>query len=132
MAAKSAKPKGKWGGRPKGALNKRTIAARNIEITALREGLTPLDVMLHAMYDAYDRSQNTRLRAGVRQLAMVEAAGFAKDAAPYIHPKLVSNRISNEDEQPFRIEGFESVAKALNGLAQAKMKEVSSGNGGAP
>ena len=48
-----------------------------LRINRLGEGdMTPLDVMLAAMRDAVTRGD------------MAAAAGFAKDAAPYVHPRL--------------------------------------------
>lgn len=43
---------------------------------ATKNGVTPLEVMLSAMRQAY-KSNN-----------MKDAAGYAKDAAPYVHPRL--------------------------------------------
>lgn len=67
-------------GRPAGSSNKRTKAIKAITDRAMAEGITPLEVMLMAMrkhlegttpdYDA--------------------AASVAKDAAPYMHPRLSS------------------------------------------
>lgn len=65
-------------GRPK---TKDTPAGKlNAELVlrALREGTTPLDVMLEAMKEAYEK--------GGALLAMP----YAKEAAPYMHPKLTS------------------------------------------
>lgn len=51
---------------------------RRIEFAeeAAKNGVTPLEVMLSAMRQAYQAKN------------MKEAAGFAKDAAPYVHPRL--------------------------------------------
>lgn len=62
-------------GRPKGAANRRT---REIADKAAAEGITPLEVMLKAMMEHYDAKEYTA------------AAAIAKDAAPYIHPRLAS------------------------------------------
>lgn len=67
MANKQAK------GRPPGFLNKKT---RAIAEKAAAEGITPLEVMLMAMRQALDRKD------------MVAAEAAAKDAAPYMHPRL--------------------------------------------
>ena len=51
--------------------------ARLAIISRLGEGdMTPLDVILAAMKDAVTRGD------------LAAAAGFAKDAAPYVHPRL--------------------------------------------
>lgn len=62
-------------GRPKGAANLKT---REIADLAAEAGITPLEVMLHAMR-MYVNAENWNA-----------AAMIAKDAAPYMHPKLSS------------------------------------------
>ncbi len=62
-------------GRKPGTANLKT---REIANKALQEGITPLEVMLAAMRKAYDAED------------MKEAATFAKDAAPYVHPRLAA------------------------------------------
>lgn len=62
-------------GRKPGTANTKT---REIADKAAAEGITPLEVMLEAM--------NSFREAG----DIEKAAGFAKDAAPYIHAKLSS------------------------------------------
>ena len=44
----------------------------------MAEGITPLEVMLHAM------------RAKFGEGDLVAAAALAKDAAPYVHPRLAA------------------------------------------
>jgi hypothetical protein len=74
-------PKRKWGGpqpnsgRPKSALTHRT---RRLAEEAVSRGMTPLQVMLEAMY-AYHL-----------QGKLPEAVDVATKAAPYIHPRLAS------------------------------------------
>jgi hypothetical protein len=65
----------KGAGRKPGSATKKT---RAIADKAAAEGITPLEVMLEAM--------NAFRSAG----DLDKAAGFAKDAAPYIHPKLAA------------------------------------------
>jgi hypothetical protein len=62
-------------GRPKGAATKRT---REIAERAAEEGITPLEVMLNAMRRHYENGE------------FDQAAAVAKDAAPYMHPRLAS------------------------------------------
>jgi hypothetical protein len=62
-------------GRKPGAVTKKT---REIAERAVQAGITPLEVMLEAM--------NSFREAG----DLEKAAGFAKDAAPYMHAKLSS------------------------------------------
>lgn len=62
-------------GRPKGAASQKT---REIADKAALEGITPLEVMLQTMRDAWD--------GGSKELA----CQIAKDAAPYMHPRLTA------------------------------------------
>jgi hypothetical protein len=62
-------------GRPKGSATKKTRAIAN---AAAAEGITPLEVMLEAMRAHHEAGR------------LDEAAAVAKDAAPYIHPRLAS------------------------------------------
>ena len=65
----------KGAGRKPGIANKRT---REIAEQAISEGLAPLEVLLQLMRDAFFEGND-------------EAAGrYAKDAAPYCHPRLSS------------------------------------------
>ncbi len=70
-------------GRPKGVPNKAS-AAKAAEIAA--SGLTPLDWMLSVLRDPtvdYDRRDR-----------------MAKDAAPYVHPRLASTEVTGKDGAP--------------------------------
>jgi hypothetical protein len=79
----------KTGGRRKGAKNKTTLEreAGIAEITAkaAAEGIMPLEVMLGAMRDAWEASDKDA------------AARFAKDAAPYVHPRLAAVEHTGKD-----------------------------------
>lgn len=65
-------------GRKPGQKSAKTLERESLSLKALKEGITPLEVMLRAM------------RAAVERDDWREAATHAKDAAPYIHPKLSS------------------------------------------
>lgn len=74
-------------GRPKGSVNKRTIAAKEkIE----RSGLTPLEFMLRTMKAPYPRNATPAQR--LAHDAMRHQA--ARDAAPYVHARLSSVQVS--------------------------------------
>ena len=60
-------------GRKKGSRSQKT---RAVAERVAKEGLTPLDVMIKAMRFHYDAEE------------WDEAAAVAKDAAPYMHPRL--------------------------------------------
>lgn len=72
MARGGARP---GSGRKKGAATKKR---EEIAIQALESGQTPLDIMLEAMRLAYEQG------------GAIAAMPFAKDAAPYVHPKLAN------------------------------------------
>lgn len=81
-AKKAAAKRPKTGGRKKGSLNKKTVEQRQrteeIVARVFKEGMTPLDILLEAMKEAY------------QQGGALMAAPWAKDAAPYVHPKLAN------------------------------------------
>lgn len=84
------KPRKKTGGRVKGTPNKRTVAAMAIVDQSRAEGITPLEVMLGAMREAWERGDKS------------EAAGHAVNAAPYMHPKLSTVKHEGDEENPLR------------------------------
>jgi hypothetical protein len=77
MAARGGKRPG--AGRPKGKPSQKTIARLKIAEHATAEGITPLDVMLQTMRALWDQDTAE---------AKLAACEIAKDAAPYIHPRL--------------------------------------------
>jgi hypothetical protein len=75
------------GGKRPGAGRKRgSLAGKTREIVAraTREGVTPLEVMLKAMTVHYNARRYDK------------AAAVAKDAAPYVHPRLSSVAVAGE------------------------------------
>ena len=68
-------------GRKKGSITKKTqeIAARAIE-----SGITPLEVIITAMRDETD----IQMAKAKKDREWGKAAGYARDAAPYCHPRL--------------------------------------------
>lgn len=83
----------KGSGRKTGAATTKT---REIADQAVKDGVTPLEVMLRAMralVDEADRNIAKQVAAGVENvdtphMLLQDAAAIAKDAAPYVHPKL--------------------------------------------
>lgn len=65
----------KGSGRKKGSLTRKT---REIAQRASAEGITPLEVMILAMRDH------------LKAKRLDQAAAIAKDAAPYMHPRLAA------------------------------------------
>lgn len=75
-------------GRKRGSVNRRT---REIAEEAVDRGITPLEVMLEAMKQFRDAGN------------WKDAASVAKDAAPYIHPRLAAIEHTGKDGGPFQI-----------------------------
>jgi hypothetical protein len=86
-----------WGGkrdgagRPSGSKNQRSA---DIARQAAEAGITPIEVMLNAMRELWDEGSAEAKR---------EAARIAKDAAPYIHPRL-SNIDQTVSERPHYVD----------------------------
>lgn len=72
-------------GRKAGSTTKKT---REIADKAIQDGISPLEVMLEAMREFRSAGD------------LEKAAGFAKDAAPYIHPRLAAIEHSGKDGGP--------------------------------
>jgi hypothetical protein len=94
-------------GRKAGTANKKT---REIANRAAAEGLTPLEVMLKAMRRLVEKAEQVE---GVQQgegekivsplELLVEAASVAKDAAPYMHPRLAAIEHSSDPDSPLEM-----------------------------
>src|SRR5262249_17117535 len=78
-------------GRPLGSKNKRTA---EIARAAAESGITPIEVMLGTMRELWALGTPEAKR---------EAAEIAKDAAPYIHPRLASIDQAIREDRPFAI-----------------------------
>lgn len=98
--------KRKGAGRPRGATNRKT---RELQERVAATGVEPLDVMLAAMRHLYDHAQKLQADdfaqdAEAVTAAFVGAAAIAKDAAPYVHPKLANVQHSGPDGGPLVVE----------------------------
>ena len=78
-------------GRPLGSKNRRTA---EIARAAAESGITPIEVMLGTMRELWAQGTPEAKR---------EAADIAKDAAPYIHPRLASIDQTIKEDRPFAI-----------------------------
>ena len=77
-------------GRKPGGKNTKS---REIADRAASEGITPLEVMLKAMRVSYAGYEAAAVEVGKEEQAigcLMKASEVAKDAAPYIHPRLAS------------------------------------------
>lgn len=112
---KSGKRK-KTGGRAKGVPNKKTALLKK----AVEEGgLTPLDVMLNNMRWAMDQVGTLGVD-NIDGIAMRKVAqDAAKDAAPYLHPRLTSTELKVDDRRSMtddeRARRIDELAAALDG-----------------
>lgn len=118
---------GNRGGARKGAGRKKTADTpegqlrRDLAIRALKEGTTPLEVMLEAMREAYTEG------------GAAAAMPYAKEAAPYLHPKLssvdakVDGVIGQYAAQPIPVESRDS--DALASAARAATNGHTPGHG---
>ncbi len=68
---------------------------------AKEQGISPLEVMLAAMRLAYDQALKQRILSK-RVTLMAAAALHAKDAAPYMHPRLTAVAHSGPDKGPIQ------------------------------
>lgn len=96
-------------GRKSGGVNKKT---REIAEKAIEAGLTPLEVMLEAMGEAYNTG------------GAVAAFPFAKDAAPYMHAKIQAMELTGKDGGPVQTEEVGSGFGSLAELVKAGMTEA--------
>jgi len=78
-------------GRPIGSKNQRTA---EIARAAAESGITPIEVMLGTMRELWALGTPEAKR---------EAAEIAKDAAPYIHPRLASIDQTIKEDRPFAV-----------------------------
>lgn len=72
-------------GRKPGSVNRKT---REIADRAAAEGITPLEVMIEAMRNVYDNE------------GAIAAFPYAKDVAPYLHPRISSTELTGKDGTP--------------------------------
>src|SRR4026209_2427691 len=78
-------------GRPLGSKNQRSA---EIARAAAESGITPIEVMLGIMRELWAQGTPEAKR---------EAAEIAKDAAPYIHPRLASIDQAIKEDRPFAV-----------------------------
>jgi hypothetical protein len=105
-------------GRPLGSKNRRTA---EIARAAAESGITPIEVMLGTMRELWALGTPEAKR---------EASEIAKDAAPYIHPRLASIDQTISEDRPFAVL-FETCSNAQEWKAtygpQVALEDQSSG-----
>lgn len=91
MSGRGSRPGEHRGGRKKGVKNKATIERERANAALLEQaksaGISPLEVMLGHMREQHALAL-AATEPGARQRHMAAATMAAKDAAPYIHPRL--------------------------------------------
>lgn len=93
----------KGAGRKPGTANRKT---REIADKAAAAGTTPLEVMLQTMQAFVSEAEAAGKEKddATRLKMLVAAAGIAKDAAPYIHPRLQAIEHTGKDGGPMEFE----------------------------
>ena len=84
-------------GRPRGSATQRT---REIADEAAENGITPLEVMLEAMRSFHGGGD------------MEKAASIAKDAAPYMHPRLAAVEHTGKGGGPIQTQEVRDMSDA--------------------
>ena len=102
---------------------------QDIPSTHALKGITPVELMLNAMREFNDEAeeafslantcpQDSKRRAELQSYGrtMISmAVDVAKDAAPYVHPKLNSTTISGDPDAPLSILSAEELKKFVRG-----------------
>lgn len=91
----------KGAGRKPGSATKKT---REIADKAAAEGTTPLEIMLRTMKAFADEAEANKTHRETHLKLMVAASGVAKDAAPYVHPRLQAIEHSGRNGGPLAFE----------------------------
>ena len=121
-------------GRKPGTAN---IKTREIAEKAIVEGITPLEVMLKAMrsfVEAAEKMGNGKIEVVdgnvVTQLTLLtEASKVAKDAAPYIHPRLAAVDHTSKGESIGQPGGVLVVPATMSVDDWQKVAEQQNGDG---
>jgi len=106
-------------GRKRGALNSMSMEARE---KAAAEGITPLEVMLTSMREAWDVAQTTE-DPKLKIEAQAAAVQVAQVAAPYVHPRLAATEVKVDGDLTNRVVSGEPLT------AEQWAKQYSSGVG---
>jgi hypothetical protein len=105
-------------GRKPGRLNNRTIARKQLALTAAGQGVTPLETMLRRMryyikLAERELEKGDNADRGMIDSALKAAHESAKDAAPYLHPRL--SAVEHKDE---RFDAFAEMLRLIDGTSR--------------
>lgn len=98
----------KSGGRKKGVPNRATIARQAELEAAKKRGMTPLQMLQTASALLWKRATTGKdgkpLKPAEIDAEMLErACAIAKDAAPYLHPRLNAIQHTGKDGEPIKV-----------------------------
>jgi hypothetical protein len=105
-------------GRKPGRLNKRTVARQQLAASAAEEGISPLEVMLwrmrhHVSVANRELQKGEEADRGIVDGAFKAANESAKDAAPYLHPRL--SAVEHKGEQ---FDAITEILKLIDGTSR--------------
>lgn len=104
-------------GRKKGSVTKATVYRQEMMARAAADGISPLEVMLSTMRQAWAENK------------LDEALQAAVHAAPYVHPRLASSQVTVDDKrtaEQFSDAELEAIARA----SSARTAEAEEGEAG--
>lgn len=112
----------KGAGRKPGGKNQKS---REIADKAAEQGITPLEVMLDAMRHMHKMAMVDGLDDIEKGSILKEAAEIAKDAAPYMHPRLAAIQHSGDPDKPIEVVslGSTELARRLASLLTAATEQ---------
>jgi hypothetical protein len=106
-------------GRKKGSVSKATEIRQEMLARAAAEGISPLEVMMTAMREAWAANDHEK------------AVEYAVSAAPYVHPRLTAVKHSGDQDQPVAMTitnaDADTFASRVTGLASRE--GAGTGNG---
>lgn len=114
MARGGSLPGERRGGRQKGSLNKRTVAKQAFKASLIDvSGVSPLDIMLGAARAAWAEAHSEEGRVDVRKARI--AADIAKDAAPYLHSRLMPAAMPGGDDDMAKARRIKAALAEIEG-----------------
>jgi hypothetical protein len=91
-------------GRKKGSVTKATVYRQEMLARAASEGISPLEVMMTAMRQAWAANDHEK------------AVEYAVSAAPYVHPRLAAVEHSGNEDKPLAIEVVSGVTRVIDAI----------------
>lgn len=104
-----------WGGPRKGAGRKRGSLTKKTSLlarAAAEQGITPIELMLATMRELWARACDEAGDVVDLELAK-QACAIAKDAAPYVHPRLSAVDANVGGELTIVVENYDDAYRAV-------------------